>query len=119
MTKNHQGHLDNITVKDHPSMSKTPPKSTLPYLLLEALENGSWGLVATDGNNEEWQRGTETIKIGKKLLKGTTPPSVVYEVSDPEINFRRTDSIVINLLCTRLAKARKLSEWFDNVNTTE
>ena len=98
-------------------MSKTQ-KSSLPYLITEALETGQWELIDTAGNSEAWMREGEWVKIGKNLLRGTEPASVVFEVSEPEANFRRTDSIVINLLCTRLAKKNKMSEWYDNVSTT-
>ena len=98
-------------------MSKTQ-KSSLNYILQEALENGNWELADGNGNAEQWARDGETVKIGKNLLRGSNPPSVIFEVSEPEINFRRTDSIVINLLCVRLAKPYKMSSWYDNVSTT-
>lgn len=98
-------------------MSKTQ-KTSLPYLITEALESGGWELIDTAGNSESWMRPGEWIKIGKNLLKGTDPASVVFEISEPEINFRKTDSIVINLLCIRLAKKNKMSDWYDNVSTT-
>lgn len=93
-------------------------KSSLNYLIQEALESGGWSLIDTAGNAEAWMREGEWVKIGKNLLKGTEPPSVVFEVSEPEINFRRTDSIVMNLLCTRLAKSKKMSSWYDKLSTT-
>lgn len=115
MTENHQGHSANITTKKDSSMSKTP-KSTLPILIQEALSAGSWRLIDPNGNAETWKRNGEQVTIGKRLLQGTNPPSVVYEVWDPENDFRRTDSIVINLLCTRLAKTGKMSEWFNTLD---
>ena len=98
-------------------MSKTQ-KSSLPYLVQEALEAGNWTLIDTSGNAESWNREGEWVKIGKNVLRGTEPVSIIYEVSEPEINYRSTQSIVINLLCTRLAKPYKLSTWDDKVSTT-
>ena len=115
MTENHQGHIANITTDKDKSMSKTL-KTTLPILIQEALQSGGWKLIDPNGNAETWKRNGEQVTIGKKLLNGTTPPSVVYEVFDPENEFRRTDSIVINLLCTRLAKTGKMSEWFNTLD---
>lgn len=115
MTENHQGHSANITTKKDLSMSKTP-KTVLPILIQEALKAGGWRLIDPNGNAETWKRNGEQVTIGKKLLNGTNPPSVVYEVFDPENEFRRTDSIVINLLCTRLAKTGKMSEWFNTLD---
>jgi hypothetical protein len=115
MTENHQGHSANIPNKGDSSMSKTL-KTTLPILIQEALSAGGWRLIDPNGNAETWKRDGEQVTIGKKLLNGTNPPSVVYEVWDPENDFRRTDSIVINLLCTRLAKSGKMSEWFNTLD---
>lgn len=99
-------------------MSNTK-KSMLDYLVREALETGNWQLIDTSGSAESWMRAGEWIKIGKNSLKGTEPASYVFEISEPEINFRKTDSIVMNLLCTRLAKNKKMSSWYDNVSTTK
>ncbi len=55
----------------------------------------------------------------KSYSEALSPPSVIYEVWDPESGFRKTDSIVINLLCTRLAKSGKMSEWLNTINQTE
>jgi len=118
MTENHQGHEANITTKQGVSMSKTP-KSILPYLLQEALETGGWKLIDPNGNAETWKRNGEQVTIGKRLLQGTDPASVVYEVWDPEIGLRKTEMIVINLLCTRLAKSGKMSEWLNTIKDTE
>lgn len=98
-------------------MSKTQ-KSSLNYLLQEALESGRWELVSAEGNSEKWVRGDETVTIAKNLLRSTEPPSVIFEVFEPEINFRRTDSLVMNLLCLRLAKSSKMSSWYDKLSTT-
>ncbi len=114
MTENHQGHEATITTKQGVSMSKTP-KSTLPYLIQEALASGGWRLIDPNGNAETWKRNGEQVTIGKNLLRGTEPPSVVYEVWDPETGLRKTDSIVINLLCTRLAKSGKMSEYLTTI----
>ncbi len=114
MTENHQGHEANITTKQGVSMSKTP-KSILPYLIQEALFYGGWKLIDPNGNAETWKRNGEQITIGKNLLRGTEPPSVVYEIWDPETGIRKTDSIVINLLCVRLAKSGKMSEYLDTI----
>jgi hypothetical protein len=118
MTENHQGHEVTITTKQGVSLSKTQ-KTSLNYLIQEALEAGGWKLINPDGNAETWRRNGEQVSIGKKLLRGTEPPSVIYEVWDPESGFRKTDSIVINLLCTRLAKSGKMSEWLNTINQTE
>ena len=99
-------------------MSSTQ-KSSLDYLLKEALETGGWQLVETAGNNENWLREGEWVKIGKTPLRGTTPPSIVFEIFEPGINFRKTDMLVMNLLCVRLAKKRKMSDWYDKLDTTE
>jgi hypothetical protein len=115
MTENHQGHSARIPNKGDSSMSKTL-KTTLPILIQEALKAGGWRLIDPNGNAETWKRNGEQVTIGKRLLQGTNPPSVVYEVWDPENDFRRTDSIVINLLCTRLAKTGKMSEWFNTLD---
>jgi hypothetical protein len=98
-------------------LSKTQ-KTSLNYLLQEALENGRWELVSAEGNSEKWVRGDETVTIAKNLLRSTEPPSVIFEVFEPEINFRRTDSLVMNLLCLRLAKSSKMSSWYDKLSTT-
>jgi hypothetical protein len=94
-------------------------KSSLEYLIREALQTGNWQLMDANGNAELWMREDERVKIGKKSLKGTTPPSYVFEVSEPGIKFRKTDFIVMNLLCTRLAKRKKMSSWYDSVSTTK
>lgn len=95
-------------------MSKTL-KSSLPYLIQEALASGGWKLIDPNGNAETWKRNGEQVTIGKRLLQGTDPASVVYEVWDPETGIRKTEMIVINLLCTRLAKAGKMSEYLDTI----
>lgn len=96
----------------------TAQKSSLNYLIQEALAAGGWELVDPNGNAETWERETEQVKIGKKELKGSNPPSIVFEIADPSIEFRKTDMIVINLLCTRLAKRQSMSAWYGNVNNT-
>jgi len=98
-------------------LSKTQ-KSSLNYLLQEALQSGKWELVKDNGNSEEWAREDEQVTIAKNLLYSTEPPSVIFEVFEPEIAFRRTDSLVMNLLCLRLAKSSKMSSWYDNLSTT-
>ena len=98
-------------------MSKTQ-KSSLSYLLQEALKSGKWELIKDNGNSELWEREGEAVTIAKNLLRSTEPPSVIFEMYEPEINFRRTDSLVINLLCLRLAKSHKMSSWYDNLSTT-
>lgn len=95
------------------------PKSKLPYLILEALEAGNWEPTEVSSTTETFVRDGEQIKIGKIALRGTSPVSYVYEVKDFDEAFTRTDSLVINLLCTRLAKPYKMSTWFDNVSTTK
>lgn len=93
-------------------------KSQLPYLIQEALDTGQWKHAESAGNRETYQRGEETIQISTKGLRSTDPASYVYEVADKELGFRRTDCLVINLLCVRVAKARKMSDYFDSVSTT-
>ncbi len=114
MTENHQGHEANITTKQGVSMSKTL-KTSLPYLIQEALASGGWKLIDPNGNAETWKRNGEQVTIGKRLLQGTDPASVVYEVWDPETGIRKTEMIVINLLCTRLSKAGKMSEYLTTI----
>lgn len=94
------------------------PKSQLPYLIQEALSAGEWKYVESKDNREIYTRGEETIQISTKGLKSTDPASYVYEVHDLEAEFRKTDCLVINLLCVRLAKKNKMSDWFDTVSTT-
>lgn len=93
-------------------------KSKLPYLIREALESGKWEPVEVGGQIETYTRGTEIVKIGTNALRGTSPASYVYEVHDPEEDFRTTHMLVMNLLCLRLAKSSKMSSWFDTVSTT-
>ncbi len=95
-------------------MSKTL-KTSLPYLIQEALASRGRKLIDPNGNAETWKRNGEQVTIGKRLLQGTDPASVVYEVWDPETGIRKTDMIVINLLCTRLAKAGKMSEYLTTI----
>lgn len=94
------------------------PKSQLPYLIQEALETGGWAFANEATSTESYIRGSEIVRIGTRPLRGTTPPSYVYEVSDPSISYRKTDMIVMNLLCSKLAKSGKLSDPDDNVSTT-
>lgn len=107
-------HPDNNNImKDH-HVSKTQ----LPYLLREALETGGWELIDQSSTIETFTRGSETVKIGLKALRGTYPASYVYEVSDPEIPYHKTTMTVINSLCAMLAKPTKMSDPTDNVSTT-
>lgn len=94
------------------------PRSQLPYLIQEALETGGWAFDTDDTSTESYTRGSETVRIGTRPLRGTTPPSFVYEVSDPSAKYRKTDMIVMNLLCSKLAKSGKLSDPDANVSTT-
>lgn len=94
------------------------PKSQLPYLIQEALDAGAWKYVESKENREIYERGEETVQIATKGLKSTTPHSYVYEIFDREAEFRKTDCLVMNLLCVRLAKKNKMSDWFDTVSTT-
>lgn len=93
-------------------------KSSLPYLLKEALETGQWQLIDSNTATEDWVRPGEVVKIGKNAIKSTDPHSYVFEVSEPGEGFRKTDLIVMNLLCRRLAKTDKMSTWYDNLSTT-
>jgi len=94
------------------------PKSKLPYLILEALAAGEWNHVESKPNRETYKRGEETVTISTKALNSTDPASYVYEIHDDEEGIRRTQSLVINLLCVRLAKKNKMSDYFDTVSTT-
>lgn len=107
-----------ITPNHNTTEQETMPKSKLPYLILEALDTGRWKYVESKDNREIYNRGEETLQISTRALRSTTPESYVYEISDEELGIRRTDSLVINLLCVRIAKSRKMSEYFDTVSTT-
>lgn len=91
----------------------------MSYLIQEALATGKWTLVSTDGGVEEWARVGERITISKNLLRSTEPPSVVFDITEPEIGFQKTDSLVINSLSSRLAKPSKMSAWYDKLSTTK
>ncbi len=93
-------------------------KSQLPYLILEALETGGWQHQGTDKVSSLYARPGEEVRIGLTALRGTDPVSYVYEIYDQDLNFRKTDKLVINLLCVRLAKSSKMSDWFDSMSTT-
>jgi hypothetical protein len=93
-------------------------KTQLPYLIQEALEIGEWKQLGIEKGAEVYQRGSEVVRIGTRALRGTSPESYVYEVVDEEEGFRTNHSIVINLLCLRLASGSKMSTWFDSVSTT-
>jgi hypothetical protein len=97
---------------------KNMPKSQLPYLILEALQAGKWTFKEADKAGEVYAREGEEVRIGLRPLRGTDPVSYVYEVHDLDLNFRKVDKLVINLLCVRLAKTSKMSEWFDSMSTT-
>jgi hypothetical protein len=99
--------------------SKSMPKSQLPYLILEALESGNWEPSESDKNTETFIRDGEQVKIGVNKLRGTNPASFVYEIRDFDNEITKTHMLVMNLLCTRLAKPYKMSTWFDNVSTTK
>lgn len=94
------------------------PKSQLPYLILEALQTGKWQHKETSKTASTYARPGEQIMIGLTPLRGTDPVSYVYEIHDQDLGTRRTDKLVINLLCVRLAKSGKMSEWFDSMSTT-
>jgi hypothetical protein len=95
------------------------PKSKLPYLILEALESGNWEPSGSDSTTETFVRDGEQVMIGINKLRGTNPPSFVYEIKDFENEITKTHMAVMNLLCTRLAKPYKMSTWFDTVSTTK
>ena len=84
-------------------MSK-PLKTKLPYLLQEALKTGEWKIDSVGANSETWTRPEQQITIGHKLLNGTTPPSVVYQMTDQDGSEHGLD--VINSLCMKLAKRK-------------
>jgi hypothetical protein len=107
-----------ITRNNNTTEQEIMSKSQLPYLIQEALETGQWKHVESKESRETYERGEETIQISTKGLRSTDPASYVYEITDSELGFRRTDCLVINLLCVRVAKARKMSEYFDSVSTT-
>lgn len=106
------------TQNNNTTEQETMPKSQLPYLIQEAIDTGQWNYVESKDNRETYQRGDETIQISTKGLRSTDPASYVYEVADKELGFRRTDCLVINLLCVRVANSRKMSDYFDRVSTT-
>jgi hypothetical protein len=107
-------HLDNNNITEDQNVSK----SQLPYLIREALETGKWEATDKTSTIETYVRGSETVKIGVKALRGTNPASYVYEVSDPEAPYYRTTMTVINSLCAMLARSAKMSDRSDNVSTT-
>lgn len=107
-----------ITDNNNITEQEIMPKSKLPYLILEALDTGRWNYVESKDNREIYKRGEETLQISTRPLRSTTPESYVYEINDEELGFRRTDSLVINLLCVRIAKSSKMSEYFATVSTT-
>ena len=109
-----ESHPDNNNIMKDQHVSKTQ----LPYLIREALETGKWEAVESTPTIETYVRGSETVKIAVKALRGTNPASYVYELSDPEINYHRTTMTVINSLCAMLAKPTKMSDPTDNVSTT-
>lgn len=94
------------------------PKLQLPYLILEALQTGRWNHKSTDKVSALYSRPGEEVRIGLTPLRGTDPVSYVYEIFDEDLGFRKTDKLVINLLCVRLAKSSKMSDWFDSMSTT-
>ena len=79
-----------------------PLKTKLPYLLQEALETGDWKIDSVGANSETWIRPEQQVTIGHKLLNGTTPPSVVYQMTTEDGSEHDMD--VINSLCIKLAK---------------
>lgn len=93
-------------------------KSNLPYLLKEALDTGAWELTEQTTNTESFTRGSERIMIGTRALRGTTPPSYVYEYVDNDRRIRRQTMTVINSLCAMVAKSGQLFTEDDNVSTT-
>tara|TARA_R110000782_G_scaffold71386_4_gene143178 strand:- start:370 stop:627 length:258 start_codon:yes stop_codon:yes gene_type:complete len=79
-----------------------PIKTKLPYLLQEALETGGWKIDSVGANSETWTRPDQQVTLGHRLLNGTTPPSVVFQLTTldgPEHGLE-----VINSLCMKLAK---------------
>jgi hypothetical protein len=109
-----ESHPDNNNIMKDQHVSKTQ----LPYLIREALETGKWEATDKTSTIETFVRGSETVKIGVKALRGTNPASYVYEISDPEIPYHRTTMTVINSLCAMLAKPTKMSDPTDSVSTT-
>lgn len=93
-------------------------KSTLPYLIREALETGSWELTEQTSNTELFTRAGEQLRIGTKALRGTNPPSYVYEYVDADRGLRRQSMTVINSLCALIAKSGQLFAEDANVSTT-
>jgi hypothetical protein len=73
-------------------------KTQLPYLIREALEAGEWKLNEIRPNTEKYTRGEDSILIGTRALRGTNPPSYVYELNGKQ------SMTVINSLCAMLAK---------------
>lgn len=73
-------------------------KTQLPYLIREALEAGEWKTEKIGPNTETYTRGEDTILIGNRALRGTNPPSYVYELNGKQ------SMTVINSLCAMLAK---------------
>lgn len=102
MTENHQGHGPNIPHRENKQVSK----SQLPYLIREALETGSWRQVELKQNHEIYERGSEIVTIGTTPLRGTEPPSMVYNWEDRETGTRISSRDVINSLSAKLAKRK-------------
>lgn len=94
------------------------PKSKLPYLIQEALETGGWELGSEASYAETYVRGSESLAIGTRALRGTNPPSYVYEYVDTETKHRKQSMTVINSLCAMIAKSSKMSDPSANVSTT-
>jgi hypothetical protein len=77
-------------------------KTKLPYLLQEALETGGWKIDSVGANSETWTRPDQQVTIGHRLLNGTTPPSVVFQLTNEDGSEHGLE--VINSLCMKLAK---------------
>jgi len=80
------------------------PKSKLPYILREALETGGWKITTANSNHEVYERNPDRITIGAKLLHGTNPPSVVYQLQNLANMEQERGITVINSLCAMVAK---------------
>jgi hypothetical protein len=79
-----------------------PIKTKLPYLLQEALETGAWKIDTVGANSETWIRPDQQVTLGHRLLNGTTPPSVVFQLTTEDGSEHGLE--VINSLCMKLAK---------------
>jgi len=79
-------------------------KSKLPYILKEALEAGAWKIMSANSNHEVYERAPDRLTIGVKLLHGTNPPSVVYQLQNLANMEQERGITVINSLCSQLAK---------------